>query len=102
MAKSKLKTNLAILRADLGEMGKIKPFCKLIKSSESWVKKASAGIIPVLPPTAWEISILTGYDIDWIQGTGNKKISKRGKKKNIDYLVRRYRESLYEQYGVSK
>lgn len=102
MAKSKLKTNIAILRADLGEMGKIKPFCKLIRSSESWVKKASAGIIPVLPPSAWKISILTGYDFDWIQGTGNKKISKLDKKKRVDYLVRRYREFLYEEYGVSK
>jgi len=70
--------------------------------SESWIKKASAGLIPVRPPVARLISLVAGCDEDWIQGTQNKKITKAEKKKQLNDLVRLYRKSLYQKYGITK
>jgi DNA-binding transcriptional regulator YdaS (Cro superfamily) len=47
MAKSKLKTNLAVARKELGRLGGQSGFAKLIGVSESWLKKASCGVIPM-------------------------------------------------------
>jgi hypothetical protein len=81
MAKSKLKTNLSILRQELGELGNQKQFSELIGVSESWLKKASAGLIPINAKSALIIAFKTGYSPDYIQGITSKKFGSESKKK---------------------
>lgn len=102
MAKSKLKTNLSTLRQELGELGNPKQFSELIGVSDSWLKKASCGQIPVNPKTALIIAFKTGYSPDWIQGISSKKFGSESKKKIIDDLVKTYRNHLVKLYGITK
>jgi hypothetical protein len=101
MAASKLKTNLAILREDLGELGKPNQFSELIGVSESWLKKASAGLIPINAKVALIIAFKTGYSSDYIQGIGSKKFGSASKKKIVNELVKTYRNHLYKIYSIT-
>mgnify|MGYP000347585097 CR=1 FL=1 len=107
MAKSKLKTNLAILRQELGQLGKSAPFTKLIGKSESWLRKASCGQIPIHPTTAFIISAKTGYCAAWIEGIAEqKKINPYLEnepylaKKIADELVENYRNEIYKKFNL--
>ena len=102
MRKSKLKTNLSILRQELGELGKPTQFSKLIGVSRSWLTKASCGQIPVNSKAALLIAFKTGYSPDWIQGISSKKFGSGSKKKIIDDLVKTYRNHLFKIYGITK
>lgn len=102
MRKSKLKTNLSILRQELGELGKPTQFSKLIGVSESWLKKASAGLIPINSKAASIIAFKTGYSPYWIQGIDSKKFGSGSKKKYINELVKTYRNHLLKIYGITK
>ena len=102
MAVSKLKTNLSILRQELGELGNLKQFSELIGVSESWLKKASAGLMPINARAALIIAFKTGYSPDWIQGIDSKKFGSGSKKKYINELVEKYREQLCKTYGITK
>jgi plasmid maintenance system antidote protein VapI len=66
MAKSKLKTNLAVARKLLGRLGTQTEFTKLVGVSESWLKKASTGIIPISPRMAAIIQIKTGISAEFL------------------------------------
>ena len=102
MAISRLKTNLSIIRADLGELGKPNQFSELIGISKSWLQKASAGLIPINTKSALIISFKTGYSPDYIQGITSKKFGSASKKKIVDELVKTYRNHLYKTYGITK
>lgn len=67
MANSQQKTIVSKLRAVLGPIsGSERNFARLIGKSQSWVKKASAGIIPVPEESAVQISDATGVALWWI------------------------------------
>jgi len=66
MAHSKNKTCLAILRAHLGDWGKENQFAALIHRSTSWVKHASAGLVPLTREMAIQISFETGICPEWL------------------------------------
>jgi len=67
MAKSQNKTCLSILRSILGPVtGGEARFAKTIGRSRSWVKKASAGIIPLSEDAAVRISHETGVSTYWL------------------------------------
>ena len=66
MAKSRKKTCLAVLRSMLGEYGSEGHFAKMISKSPSWVRKASAGIIPISEDAAMRISYETGVSFGWL------------------------------------
>jgi hypothetical protein len=102
MAKSKLKTNLSILRQELGELGNPIQFSELIGVSRSWITKASCGQIPINAKAALIIAFKTGYSPDWIQGIGSKKFGSGSKKKYINELVKKFREQLCKTYGITK
>lgn len=102
MAKSKLKTNLSILRQELGELGNPIQFSELIGVSRSWLTKASCGQIPINVKAALIIAFKTGYSPDWIQGIGSKKFGSGSKKKYINELVKKFREQLCKTYGITK
>jgi len=102
MAISRLKTNLSVLREDLGELGKPNQFSGLIGFSKSWLKKASAGLIPINAKSALIIAFKTGYSPDYIQGITSKKFGSSSKKKIVDELVKTYRNHLYKTYGITK
>jgi len=102
MAKSKLKTNLSILRQELGELGNPIQFSELIGVSRSWLTKASCGQIPINSKAALIIAFKTGYSPDWIQGIDSKKFGSGSKKKYINELVKKFREQLCKTYGITK
>jgi hypothetical protein len=67
MAKSQNKTCLSILRSILGPVaGGEARFAKTICRSQSWIKKASAGIIPLSEDAAIRISHETGVSHNWL------------------------------------
>lgn len=67
MAKSQNKTCLSILRSIIGSVsGGEARFAKTIGRSRSWVKKASAGIIPISEDAAVRISHETGVCYNWL------------------------------------
>lgn len=67
MAKSQNKTCLSILRSIIGPVsGGEARFAKTIGRSRSWVKKASAGIIPISEDAAVRISHETGVSHSWL------------------------------------
>lgn len=65
---SQQKTRLAKLRAMLGSMGSESRFPKLVGLSASWIKKASAGNLPMTARAASAIHDATGVDLSWIMG----------------------------------
>jgi hypothetical protein len=62
------KTRLAKLRAVLGAMGSESRFPKLVGLSASWIKKASAGHLPMTGKAASVIHDATGVDMGWLIG----------------------------------
>ncbi len=85
MAKSKLKTRLALARKMLGKMGGQTGFAKLIGVSESWLKKASCGAIPINSRMAALMQVKAGISARWIlSGDGNPLIENQ--KAPIDFL----------------
>jgi len=67
---SQQKTRLAKLRALLGSMGSESRFPKLVSLSASWVKKASAGNLPMTSKAAAAIFEATGISLLWLMGEG--------------------------------
>jgi hypothetical protein len=65
---SQQKTRLAKLRAMLGSMGSESAFPKIVGLSASWIKKASAGNLPMTARAASAIHDATGVDLGWIMG----------------------------------
>ena len=71
VARSQRKTTVAILRDILGPVyGQEERFAKLIGRSVSWVKKVSAGIVPLTEETARVIEQGTGVPLRWLLGPG--------------------------------
>ena len=70
---SRQKTRLAKLRATLGTMGSESRFPDLVGLSASWVKKASAGHLPMTGKAASAIHDATGVDMGWLIGDSNSK-----------------------------
>lgn len=69
MALSQRKTTVAVLRGILGRYhGREDRFASLAKRSRSWVKKASAGVIPLGEETARLLELETGIALDWLMG----------------------------------
>lgn len=72
MALSKRKTTVAVLREILGKYdGREDRFALLAKRSRSWVKKVSAGLIPLSEDTARRLELETGIPRDWLMGPAN-------------------------------
>jgi hypothetical protein len=70
MALSKRKTTIAVLRGILGPIyGREARFARLARRSVSWVKKVSAGVIPLNEKTARLVELETGVALDWLMGT---------------------------------
>jgi hypothetical protein len=65
---SQQKTRLAKLRALLGPMGSESRFPKLVGLSASWIKKASAGNLPMTGKAAAAIYEATGVNVYWLMG----------------------------------
>jgi hypothetical protein len=65
---SQQKTRLAKLRALLGPMGSESRFPQLVGLSASWVKKASAGNLPMTTKAATAIHYATGCGAFWLLG----------------------------------
>jgi hypothetical protein len=69
MARSQGKTTIAVLRNILGPIhGGEARFGQLAKRSRSWVKKVSAGVIPLNEETALFLELETGIALDWLMG----------------------------------
>jgi hypothetical protein len=69
VALSKRKTTVAVLRGILGPIhGQEARFARLAKRSTSWVKKVSAGVIPLNEETARLLELETGVALDWLMG----------------------------------
>lgn len=64
------KTRLAKLRHILGTMGSESVFPKIVGLSASWIKKASAGGLPMTAKAASSIHDATGIDLVWLMGGG--------------------------------
>jgi hypothetical protein len=81
MARSQRKTTIAVLRGILGPIhGQERRFAKLAKRSPSWVKKVSAGVIPINEETARRLELETGVALNWIIGPpGAPPVNGRGK-----------------------
>jgi hypothetical protein len=81
MALSKRKTTVAVLRGILGPIhGQEARFARLAKRSTSWVKKVSAGVIPLNEETARVLELETGVALDWLMGTPDAPpVNGRGK-----------------------
>ena len=67
---SQQKTRLAKLRALLGSMGSESRFPELVGLSASWIKKASAGNLPMTSKAAAAIFEATGISLLWLMGEG--------------------------------
>jgi hypothetical protein len=65
---SQQKTRLAKLRAILGPSGSESRFPKLVGLSPSWIKKCSAGHLPMTARAASAIHDATGVDLGWLMG----------------------------------
>jgi hypothetical protein len=65
---SQQKTRLAKLRAILGPSGSESRFPKLVGLSPSWIKKCSAGHLPMTARAASAIHDATGVDLIWLIG----------------------------------
>jgi hypothetical protein len=69
MALSQCKTTIAVLRGILGPYhGREDRFASLANRSRSWVKKVSAGLIPISEGTARRLELETGVALDWLMG----------------------------------
>jgi hypothetical protein len=67
MAKLQNKTCVSVLRSILGiDLANVASFAQHIGKSESWLKKASAGIIQLNRRTASAIAYETGVSLDWL------------------------------------
>jgi len=70
MALSQRKTTIAVLRGILGPIhGQEDRFARLAQRSPSWVKKVSAGHIPLSEETARILNLETGIALDWLMGS---------------------------------
>ena len=66
-AKNATQTTVAVLRDVLGKIpGGLVRFARLAKRSPSWVKKVSAGIVPLSQETARLLELETGVALDWL------------------------------------
>ncbi|MEP6603661.1 MAG: hypothetical protein ABJB69_06925 [Spartobacteria bacterium] len=74
MALSQRKTTVAVLRGILGRIhgGEVR-FAKLAGRSPSWVKKVSAGIVPLTEETARILGDATGISFEWLLGPANRR-----------------------------
>jgi hypothetical protein len=73
MALSQRTTTVAVLRGLLGpNYGGERRFAKLAGRSPSWVKKVSAGIIPLGEEAARKLSDETGVSFRWLLGSVNR------------------------------
>ena len=79
---SQQKTRLAKLRALLGSMGSESRFPKLVGLSASWIKKASAGNLPMTSKAAAAIFEATGVSIHWLMGPDPEGINVKGQDSN--------------------
>lgn len=69
MALSQRKTPIAKLRGILGPIhGQEQRFARLTGKSTSWVKKVSAGLIPLSEDTARTLQLETGISLAWLLG----------------------------------
>jgi hypothetical protein len=69
MARSQQKTTIAVLRGILGPIhGQEAHFAWLAKRSASWVKKVSAGVVPLREEIARLLELETGIALDWLMG----------------------------------
>jgi hypothetical protein len=66
---SQRKTTVAVLRGILGPIhgGEVR-FARLVRRSRSWVKKVSAGKIPLSEEAARLLELETGISLDWLMG----------------------------------
>lgn len=75
MALSQKTTPVAILRGILGPIhGQEKRFAKLVGKSVSWVKKVSAGIMPLSEDTARVLEFETGISLAWLMDGNARKL----------------------------
>jgi hypothetical protein len=87
MALSQRKTTIAILRGVLGpHYGQEKHFARLAQRGVSWVKKVSAGIIPLNEKTARLLELEAGVALDWLMGKPphGQPVNSRGKPYTLD------------------
>ena len=102
MAISQMKTPLAKLREKLGPLGRPQAFCETFNVSESWLKKASCGAIPIPPDSgiAFKLHKHTGVSISWLCGnieSDEVKYSTKYDQENDPYLLKRIIASLTEE-----
>lgn len=95
MAKSKLKSTVAVLRQHLGKYKTESMFGALINRSESWVKKVSTNHRDLNRDAALLISIETGVSPEWLlaNDVGVPPETLHGEKYNLDAFLK-YRASL--------
>lgn len=94
MASPQHKTCLSILRSIIGSVsGGEARFAKTIGRSRSWLKKASAGIIPISDDAAIRISYETGVAVQWLL-EGNPK------KHAVDKHGDHYTKAIFENHRV--
>lgn len=79
---SQQKTRLAKLRALLGSMGSESRFPKLVGLSASWIKKASAGHLPMTGKAAAAIYEATGVNVYWLMGPSSDGCKVTGEDSN--------------------
>jgi hypothetical protein len=86
MALSQRKTTIAVLRGILGSYyGREDNFARLAQRSRSWVKKASAGHIPLSEYTARRLYLETGIALDWLMGSPDARpVNGRGDDYNAE------------------
>lgn len=92
MALSQRKTTLAVLRGILGGYhGREAIFAKLVGKSVSWVKKTSAGLVPLSEYTARELHHATGIDLAWLlnNDVNQPPICSKGKPYTIEIFTAR-------------
>jgi hypothetical protein len=102
MARPKHKTCISILRSQLGTVsgGEVR-FAKTIGRSPSWLKKTSAGIIPVSDDAAIRISYETGIAVEWILrgDTTKPPVDRHGNPYNKTSFEK-HRVSMRESYDL--
>src|SRR5262245_10258995 len=91
MALSQRKTTVAVLRGILGPFhGQEARFAILADRSRSWVKKASAGLMPLSERTARVLAHETGVSLEWLLGPADQPA--------VDSKGQRYDEKYFKWY----
>lgn len=85
MALSKRKTTVAVLRGILGPYhGREDIFALMAQRSRSWVKKVSAGLIPLNEDTGRILELETGAPLSWLMGPPDEAPNWGGKPYTVE------------------